>query len=253
MTPERVEQILSALFDRAKDADEFEYACTLLRFQGMEDAGWDPLVETQFLFDEIGSLLEAPLRDETRVRLGLLLYSHLTEVDAIYMTIANLLAVTRGERYSLDPFGDLYRPRGIPRYEQLPPSANSVVKRLCDDATAAGFDDVRELLEWFFNSAVRNAFFHSDYILHAGEFRSREGRFADGHGGWLRSLPVDQIIELIDGAMIFFQTFMSLFGAHRRSYTVDREIQGRFAADGSMIPVILSADAERGLYGFRSP
>jgi hypothetical protein len=116
-------RIFDDLFGRAREIDEFEYACALLRVRGMEDFGWDPLEETAALFNDIGSLLEAPLTDYARVRLGLLLYSHLTEVDAIYQILANMIEITAGERYVMDPFHDLYRPPDRPRYEQYPPSA----------------------------------------------------------------------------------------------------------------------------------
>jgi hypothetical protein len=47
-----------------------------------------------------------------------LLYAHLTEFDAIYHMIENLLRVHRGERYTSDPFQDLYSAgetsRGMP-------------------------------------------------------------------------------------------------------------------------------------------
>lgn len=36
-------RIFDELFVRARDTDEFEYACALLRIRGLEDAGWDPL------------------------------------------------------------------------------------------------------------------------------------------------------------------------------------------------------------------
>ncbi len=62
----------------------------------MEVAGWDPLVETQQLFNDIGALLQTPLNDYARLRLGLLLYSHLTEVDAVYEVIANMVVDNPG-------------------------------------------------------------------------------------------------------------------------------------------------------------
>jgi hypothetical protein len=55
-------EIFDDLFTRAREADEFEYACALLRVRGMEDVGWDPLEETAALFNGIASLLQAPLR-----------------------------------------------------------------------------------------------------------------------------------------------------------------------------------------------
>jgi len=152
-------RIFDELFTRARDADEFEYACALLRVRGMEDFGWDPLVETAALFHDIGSLLEAPLNDYARIRLGLLLYSHLTEVDAIYQMLVNMVEIAAGQRYTMDPFHDLYRPPNRPRYEQYPPSAKRVVERLKERATERSAHELVELVDWFFNDAVRNAFF----------------------------------------------------------------------------------------------
>jgi hypothetical protein len=193
-------EIFDDLFTRARQADEFEYACALLRVRGMEDVGWDPLEETAALFNDVGSLLQAPLNDYARIRLGLLLYSHLTEVDAIYLILVNMVEITAGERYTMDPFRDLYRPADRPRYEQYPPSAKRVVEKLKERAADRGHDELVELLDWFFNDAVRNAFFHSDYVLFRDEFRSREGTFVkDG----VRSaiMKLDEIVDLINRGM----------------------------------------------------
>jgi len=98
--------ILDSLFTRARAKDEFEYVCALLRIRGLEDAGWDPLEETQSLYRDLVGLMDGPLRDDTRLRLGLLLYCHLIEVDAIYGILENgrkvLLHLALGSRESYD-------------------------------------------------------------------------------------------------------------------------------------------------------
>lgn len=244
-------RILDELFGRARDTDEFEFACTLLRVRGMEDVGWDPLEETAALFNDIASLLQTPLNDHARIRLGLLLYSHLTEVDAIYLILVNMVEITGGERYTMDPFHDLYRPAGQPRYEQYPPSAKRVVDRVRERAAARGCNELVELLDWFFNDAVRNAFFHSDYVLFGDEFRSREGTFVDDDGTRSRTMELDRIVDLINRAMIFYQGFIETYEEHRGSYTEEKHIRGRIGSDGSEQDVTLMASPERGLYGFR--
>lgn len=218
----------------------------------MEDFGWDPLLETGALFNDIGSLLEAPLNDYARLRLGLLLYSHLTEVDAIYEMLANLIAISGGARYTMDPFQDLYTPAGRPRYEQFPPSAKRVVRRLREQAEAGGFDEVVELLDWFFNDAVRNAFFHSDYVLYQDEFRSREGSFVDDNGVRTSSMKLERIADLINRGITFYQAFIVVYERHRGSYQEDKQVRGRFGAGGEEIDITLLASEDRGgLYGFR--
>jgi hypothetical protein len=246
------ERIFEELFTQARETDEFEYASTLLRLRGMEDAGWDPLMETAALFDDIGSLLDAPLNDYARLRLGLLLYSHLTEVDAVYQMLLNLIEITAGERYVIDPFLDLYMPPGRPRYEQYPPSAKRVVKRLREKAEERGFGEIVELLDWFFNDAVRNAFFHSDYVLYGDEFRSREATFVSDNGIRSSSMKLEAIADLVNRAATFYQSFMETFEKHRGSYHEDKQVRGRFGAGGEEIDITLMASVERGgLYGFR--
>jgi hypothetical protein len=52
VTERQLTEIIDGLFAQAKAADEFEYACALLRVRGVEDYGWDPLVGTKQLFNE---------------------------------------------------------------------------------------------------------------------------------------------------------------------------------------------------------
>jgi hypothetical protein len=240
--------VLDELFNAARAADEFEYACALLRIRGMESPGWDPLLETQALFNDITGLLDAPFTDHARMRLALLLYSHLTEVDAIYRILANLLNITAGERYVMDPFQDLYFTRRDG--EHFPPSAKKVVDNLRQLASDRGYPRVAALVDSFFNDAVRNAFFHSDYILWEDQFRTGEGTFVTA-GGRSSSMTFEELADLISRAMAFFQAFVDAYLHHRRSYTADKTIRGRFGADGSEVDITLMADVERGLYGFR--
>jgi hypothetical protein len=245
-----VSDIFEQTFTRARERDEFEYACTL-RLRGMEDAGWDPLIETGALFHDVASLLDAPLTDYARVRLGLLLYSHLTEVDAIYQMLLNLIEIAAGERYLIDPFHDLYRPPDRPRWQQYPPSAKRVVERLKEKAAERGHNEIVELLEWFFNDSVRNAFFHSDYILYSDEFRSRDATFADESGARTSRLKLDAIVDLVNRSIVFYQAFIDVYETHRSSYTENKTVRGRFGAQGEEIEITLLASEERGLYGFR--
>jgi len=245
--------IVDQLFNRAREADEFEYVCALLRIRGMEDEGWDPLEETQRLYNDIGSLMEAPLNDYARVRLGLLLYSHLTEVDAVYIVLANMVEIAAGERCVMNPFDDLYRTQRQGVFaDRIPPSARRVVNRLKERATERGCDELVQLLDSFFNDAVRNAFFHSDYILHGDEFRSREARFIDENNVRTSSLKLNVIFDLINRSADFFHSFMSTYGAHRLSYKESKVVRGRIGPGDAYEDITLLVHATGGVYGFRS-
>jgi hypothetical protein len=249
---ETARRVLDDLFSRARDRDEFEYACTLLRIRGMEDAGWEPLVETGELVDDLLRLLDAPLLPKTQLRLALLLYCHITEVDAVYETIANMIRVVNGERYTFDPFGHLYRGKAeAPRYLKLPPSAKMVVRDLVEHATEAGESAVVELINGYFNDGVRNAFFHSDYILYENEFRTREASLTRLDGTFSGSMPTEEVEVFISRAVGVFVAFSDVRKTHVFSYRRDTEITGRMGGGDQYIPITLVADDRSGLYGFR--
>jgi hypothetical protein len=246
MRPTEIRRCLNSLFKRAKDRDEFEYACALLRIRGAESAGWDPLRETGALASDLLGLAQAPIHPHTRVRLGLLLYCHLTEVDAIYEVLENMLRAIDDQRCSAWPFRHLRR-------GPIPPSATRVVSALTEHARRSRARKLAEILEWEFNADIRNAFFHSDYILYRDELRSREAMFMQPDGTRSPSMNFEQLEELFNRGLLFYQMFMETFAGHIRSYEADRQIEGRFGAGGQSVPVTLLADSSRGLYGFRSP
>lgn len=249
-SPEEVEARLHVLFEAAKAAEEFEFACTLLRVRGMEDAGWDPFIETQRLVEDLMLLIDTPLVGHTKIRLGLLLYSHLTEVGAVYEVLANLTRVLTGERYSTDPFLDYYprNRKGEPQFL----STRGKVAALREMLEGAGQAGVIEMLDWFFNPSVRNAFAHADYTLHEDKFRCRSEWFELGDVQ-TSEMPLQVLVDLFNRALAFFQAFMHEYTEQRRSYEVNKVVLGRLGGGSTSEPVELLADAERGLYGFCSP
>jgi hypothetical protein len=241
--------VLDQLFLKAKSQDEFEYVCALLRIRGMEDAGWDPLSETDRLFRDMLGLIHAPLEQHTRIRLALLTYSHLTEVDAIYSILKNMLLVIEGKRCSIEPFWELFRSskKGVEKSRMtgvIPPSAKSVINNIVDHAKTLNENPLAEILLKMFNEQIRNAFFHSDYILFRDEFRSREARFG--------AIKLEKLVEQVNLGLGFYQSFIATFTKHIQSYDSPKKVTGRILGDETTrVELTLLADKERGLYGFQ--
>jgi hypothetical protein len=249
VAPEAVRDRLRALFEAAKDVDEFEFGCTLLRVRGMEDAGWDPFVETAHLVEDLMGLSVGPLRVHARVRLGLLLYSHLTEVDAIYSMLANLTRVIGGERYVIDPLREAApkNRKGEPQFLSTP----ALVRALREMLDSAGHKSVSELIDWFFVPGLRNAFAHADYTLHENVFRSRSEYFEVG-GILSPEVDLELVANIVNRALGFYGEFIEEYERQRRGYRSNKVVLGRFAGE-EPAPIELLADEKRGLYGFRSP
>ena len=201
IAPGEVRDRLNALFEAAKVVDEFEFGCTLLRVRGMEDVGWDPFVETAHLVEDLMSLSAGPLRVHAKVRLGLLLYSHLTEVEAIYSMLANLTRVIGGERYVIDPFRDAApkNRKGEPRFLSTP----ALVRALREMLDAADYESLAELFDWFFVPGLRNAFAHADYTLHNDVFRSRSESFEAG-GILSPEISLELVADIVNRALDFY-------------------------------------------------
>lgn len=249
-TQEEVGARLHAMFVAAKASDEFEFCCTLLRVRGMESDGWDPFDETHRLVEDLMALVSAPLVGYTKIRLGLLLYSHLTEVGSIYDMLANLARVVAGNRYVIDPFLDYY-PRNRKGEAQFL-STPGKVRALNEMLTAVDQAKVGELLDWLFHASLRNAFAHADYTLHEDRFRSRSQTFVL-EGMRTSELPLPIVGDLVNRVLAFYDAFMTEYSVQRRSYKADKVVGGRISGGDVPEPVELLGDPKRGLYGFRSP
>lgn len=239
-------EVLDSLFNKAKARDEFEYVCALLRISGAQDAGWDPLEESQRAIRDYIALIEAPLRSDTRLRLALLVYSHIVEVDAVYAVIENMLNIIEGERCSISPLARLYqRRKKAPLLEVRPPSARKVISYLKGHAEKSGEARLAKLLEDMFDEEVRNAFSHSDYIIYEGEFRIRHG--------FPKAIKLSRIEELINNALNFFQAFLDVWTQHRLGYKEPKVVRGRIGHEGQLEDIELLVHPTVGVYGFRTP
>ena len=236
---------LDEIFQKAKTRDEFEYICSLLRIRGMEDAGWDPLGESHAAIFDYIALIEAPLRDITKVRLALLTYCHITEIDAVYDILANMLRSIKGDRCSMIPFVDYTK-----LTKQSANSPKQKIEALKAMEREVGFNSLGKIFDSFFDDEIRNAFYHSDYTIYANEFRCRK-KFST----WKlpTSVPLADLMKKIQDCIDFYLTFMRLYDDHRKSYKEPKIIKGRFAADGGWLDLEILVQEGIGVTGFQSP
>lgn len=231
---------LNEIFQKAKEKDEFEYASALLRIRGMEDAGWDPLVESYAAINDYIALIESPLRDITKIRLALLTYSHITEIDAVYDMLANMLLTINGKRCSITPFADYAaatKKRASSPFEKI--------AALKDMEKASGITSLGGMFDVFFDNKIRNAFYHSDYTIYGNEFRYRRK--------YAVAAPIAEVMRKIQECINFYLAFMRLQDDHRRSYKEPKIIKGRLAPNDGWLDVELTIQEGGGLIGFRTP
>jgi hypothetical protein len=161
--------------------DIVRYFASLLRVLGMEDKGWDPYAESRDILNDLNRLMKVRLPkkkfqdgERTMWRLGLLLYAHIVEMDAPYEVITNLLRFRLGKGYSPNPYFDLltekekrnFAKSGIRTGRKI-----ELIKALSKEAKLG----IGNLYDEFYNTRLRNAIQHSDFILTDEDFRSRSG------------------------------------------------------------------------------
>jgi len=242
-----IEKLLNDLFLKAKQTDEFEFCSTLLRIRGMEGPGWDPLQESLALINQTLGLIQAPLDEKLRLRLTLFLYCHVTEMFDLYHITGNMIRVCAGERYTLDCFSGQLHTSGQSAVYPV-----SKVLRIKEWAAAQSLNDLGELFCDLLVKEVRNAFFHSDYIIHDKYFHIRRGE-----GVKIGNL-IDPRVELswllprLELGINTALTLINLVMSSIQSYTANKVVMGRIQA-GAAVPVELTVQPGYGLTGFRSP
>jgi hypothetical protein len=257
--------VLNDLFDPTPHMNSiriFEFVCALVRAGGLELGGFDPWYESKAIIDDIRNLSQLPLSEEhfpdpvkTRIRLALVAYCTLTEMDLPYVLIANLLRLRCGEKYHLEPFHDLAQKRppkkGRAFGKVVPATPAQKIRRITDLAKKAKMEAVSTALEENYDSVLRNAVYHSDYVLHDDSLIIRkDSRLSKKEGHYTPRIDLDELDEVITSAFACFSALFSLYERCRRSFGDFRD--AFFPYDGHYKGVLqLLFDAEGVLIGFR--
>ena len=226
MTDEEIEAIRDRYIDVLKPLflpedpvsnDIVNYFASLLRIVGMEDRGWDPYSESRAILEDLNTMLQMELPEEsfpdpglTKWRMGLLFYSHIVEMDAPYEVIMNLLRFRLGKGYSPNPYHMVLDRKEQKDRRQGTLSPKRKIEIIRSLATEAGLP-VAEIFDDFYDNKLRNAISHSDYILTEDDFRCRSGTGAVG----AFSIPLSELYMKITKAKLFLSTFFGLETAAR--------------------------------------
>jgi len=225
--------ILNPLFDmsRLMRTDRmFEFVCALVRTWGLQGPEWDAWHESQAMLDDLRNLadLELPKTifqdpERTRVRLSLMSYCHLIEMDLPYELVANLLRIQQGKKYDVSPFRDLANvinpktPGEFPKI--IPPSPGKKIRRIIELAEQAKLADIGTALQSVHDSVIRNAVAHSDYTIADGELRLvKEPRKSKEQGCFSQVVSWAELNELFADTFAFYTALFSLYDRCVRSF-----------------------------------
>jgi hypothetical protein len=178
----------------------------------MEDGGWDPYAESRNILNDLNRLMKIrlpkkkfPEPENTTWRLGLLLYSHIVEMDAPYEVITNLLRFQAGKGYSPNAFFDFLTDKEKKNFAKSGIRTGRKIEIIKSLSEKTGHS-VGDLYDDFYNGRLRNAVQHSDFILTDKDFRSRSGI----SGGKAFKLSYDELDALITKAKAFIAAYFQV-------------------------------------------
>ena len=206
----------------------------------MEDAGWQPIGETQILVRDLVGLINSPLYDDARARIALLLYCHITEANFLYHCIYNLLLSAEGQPPKVFNFLDKYK-------NGVPPSVATKLVEINAKADQLNFSGIKSIFNELVRVEIRNAFFHSDYIIVNDELRLKH------RGSQYAIIPLKDVFALLEKTMDFFNSFMGALMKARRSFPPGYIITGRTSSAGTpLCSVEVLMDEQEVVCGFQS-
>jgi hypothetical protein len=155
-------------------------------------------------------------------------------------------------KYHINPFHDLNKPRS--RKDLLspsrPPSKSQKIKRIAELSGQAQRQNVGEALPEVNDASIRNAIYHSDYVLHADRLQILKGyRLSRKGSGYTPIVPLDELDELLTNAFAFYQALFGLYERCRRSFTDFKNAFMPFVGYKSLMECVF--EPEDRLMGFR--
>ena len=212
---EKYFEILKPLFlpDDPVSHDIINYFASLLRVFGTEDGGWDPYAESRATLHDLNSFFKINLPQDcfpdlnaTHWRIGLLLYSHIVEMDAPYEVLTNLLRFRLDKGYSPNAFFKFLTDKEKKSFGKRGISTGRKIEIIKDLSTEARLPDVGAIFDDFYDSHLRNAVGHSDYILTDDAFRCRGG--ISGTNAF--RIPYDELDKTLAAAKAFIAAFFQV-------------------------------------------
>ena len=228
------------LFQAARSHDDLSFIFAILGINsGTEDLGWQPIGETQALVRDLVGLINSPLYDDARARIALLLYCHITEANFLYHCIYNLLLSAEGQPPKVFNFLDKYK-------NGVPPSVPAKLAEINAKSVQLGLSGIKLIFDEIIRPEIRNAFFHSDYIIFDDELRLKH------RGSQYAKIPLRDVFALLEKTMDFFNSFMEALMKARRSFPRGHMITNRKSLTGvPLCSVEVLVDDQGVVYGFQ--
>src|SRR5713101_2603572 len=152
----------------------------------------------------------------------------------IYHCLYNLLLTVEGQAPpKVFSFLDKYK-------NGIPPGVSVKIGEIKAKAIEHKFLDINAIFDQIVRPEIRDAFLHSDYILIEDELRLKH------RGSQYARIRLPEVLELVQKTVDWFNLFMGLLAASRRSFPKGHRITGRKSPSGQNLGSVEVLVDERG-------
>ena len=168
-------------------------------------------------------------------------------MNDMYLIIANLFRIIKGERYGSAIFTNKKDEEG--KKIIYPNQKINEIKKLSENTE---YKKIAEVMEYFLEKEVRNAFYHSSYILHNNTFNIRHGKGVLFNGVIDPAVPLKVLVPKAQLGINFALEIVSITQKHIKSYKKEKIVSARILQNEQVENVLLTVNPKYGLTGFRS-
>jgi len=239
---------LRDLFEKAKAKHELHFAMALMpEFRGAQDGGWNTAEEAVYAYDQFAAHIKSLKNDDpVRVRIALSFYLHVAEGSGFYEIPKKLMLTIEGKGNNIIPFHSLVK-RHQKKGRAIDPNANAIFRNLMGHAYDLQLSELSEVFNDAFDSDVRNAVAHADYIIAADGLRIRRK-----NGGFPRKIPWDEFDAIFCRGVNLFSFIRELTDEYVKSYDPPKIIKSRMNANEPITDYTIYYDPQTRAFGFKT-
>lgn len=231
---ERMQPAMTELYDSARAMNELDFVRTIAAdLWNNDDAETSIAAETQMFFNDYIMYLDHV--DLTRVNLRIMLgfYCQLARGAGHYEIIGNLLRIVGGGRYREWPFDD-----DLPA-DPVGAESCGVLRRLADQATLYGRNDLAGVLREAFNEDLVSSNERADLLM-----REDGIRLLHKNGGDPACMTLVEFHAYFERGISFFEGLREVTASYLTKYQNETKVSGRFD-DGTEQEYTVRADLRK--------
>jgi hypothetical protein len=216
-------------------------------FRGAQDGGWSTAEEAVRASGQFQAHIDAlEKNDPIRVRIALAYYLHLAEGSGFYEIPKKLMLTVEGKGNNLYPFQSLVK-KHQKTGRNIDPNANAIIKNMMGHAFDLGLRELSDVFEEAFDSDLRNAIAHADYIV------AQEGiRIRKKNGGYPKVITWQQFDAIYGRGINLFHILRQITEDYVKSYDPPKDIPARLNKNEPEFIWTIYYEPETGAFGVRT-